>query len=687
MKRWSIVLVPVLLLLLLPGAALATPEEDFDCALDQLYAEGYPQDLEAYFVSLGTNPDLGFRWAGTWAERAVAYRTYEEFKAMGLRGVKLEPVPCDIFEFKSASVTAGCETFVASSFGGPPPTGPDGITAEVIYVGNGTKEAFDAAEAAYGPVEGKLVLLDLDFGVAFWMSLPGAEAAHRGAAGVISTYGEGGYYWFADDCLGSFDATYQYDWPPMVYISKTDGDWLRDQVVAAHEACTPYVATMVCDTDVTMEDEGGSAYNVIGTLPGKKRGQAIVFSAHMDAHFTGGMDDTGALVNMIAIAKAMRESGYLPNCDIVFLATAGEEFGFTDCYYDWLTGAFHAATSTHRNWPGKVRAFIGLELMALKDGWLRSHTSEEMVALLEEIAAANPELVPYGTRFTSPVYCWNDQWPFAAEGIPGFSFATTNPTYSSLYHTQYDNYDLVDFDYLAKVAKFIFRTQRALDCGVIPYDLPARAASLSDSVDGAALKAAGADCALVEDLVCRIDAFTAACDTYDAGKDCITKPTKVKRANNKLLKIVRMVHDDFIALDAWDYTIYPHEQVLWDLERMNEVLAELDKDPVDPDAAATPIWDISQMYYGLMFSYEAFVDDQQRHDPSYDRIKWGGQGQLAPYHDLVAEYEQIYAGDYAGAQASLTCVRDAQVELLNERLAQMIKTLKKVTPKVRALLY
>jgi hypothetical protein len=93
------------------------------------------------------------------------------------------------------------------------------------------------------------------------------------------------------------------------------------------------------------------------------------------------------------------------------------------------------------------------------------------------------------------------------------------------------------------------------------------------------------------------------------------------------------------------------------------------------------------MYYGLMFSYDAFVDDQQRHDPSYYRIAWGGQGQLAPYHDLVAEYDQIYAGEYDAARASLGEVRDAQVVLLDQRLSQMVKTLKKVTPKVKALLY
>ena len=252
-KRLAVLFIPVLLLLLLPTAALAkSSPAKFDRAVDRLFQQGYPQELEQYFVSLGTNPDLGFRWAGTSAEKAVAERTFKALKAAGLRGVKYEPVPVDVFDFKRAAVTtASGLDYLASSFAGTPPTGPDGITADLVYVGNGTKAAFDAAEAASGPVAGKLVLMDLDFGTAFWMSLPGAEAAHRGALGVIMTYGDGGYYWYADDALGSFDATYQYDWAPMVYVSKTDGDVLRAEVQTAMAAREAYEATMVCDTTVT----------------------------------------------------------------------------------------------------------------------------------------------------------------------------------------------------------------------------------------------------------------------------------------------------------------------------------------------------------------------------------------------------------------------------------------------------
>ncbi len=681
MKRIAILIIPVLLLLLLPTAALAkSSPAKFDRALDKLFQQGYPQHLEEYFVSLGTNPDLGFRWAGTCAEKAVAKRTYKEFKSAGLRGVKYEPVPVDVFDFKRAAVTtASGLDYTASSFAGTPPTGRRGITAELVYVGDGTKAAFDAAEAASGPVAGKLVLMDLDFGVAFWMSLPGAEAAHRGALGVIMTYGDGGYYWYADDALGSFDATYQYDWAPMVYVSKTDGDVLRAEVQAAMAAKEPYEATMVCDTKVRLASRGGTAYNVIGTLPGKNRGQAIVLSAHMDAHFRAGMDDTAALVNMITIAKAMRRSGHLPNYDIVFLATAGEEFGYTNCYYDWLAGSWYAATKTHRDWAGKVRAFIGLELMGLKDAQLSSTTSEELVALLEEVAADNPELVPYGSSFTAPVYCWNDQWPFAAEGIPGMRFGTSNPTYSSLYHTNYETIDLVDYDYLAKIAKFIFRTAWALENGLLPYDLPARAETLAASVDGDALMEAGADSTTVVRLVDDVAAFSAACDAYDAGKSSIRH---VERANRKLIRIEKIIHDEFIALDCWDYTIYPHEQVFRDVQNINASLDALGQPVVDADTAAGPLWDVGQMYYGLTFSYDAFVDDQKRHDPRYYRIAWGGQGQLAPYLDLVAEYDQIYAGDYAAAGASLTAVRDSELALLDRRLARMACVLERVTPMI-----
>ena len=100
-------------------------------------------------------------------------------------------------------------------------------------------------------------------------------------------------------------------------------------------------APIVLKEKVTLEKQGGVGYNVVGVLPGRCRdGQMILMAAHQDCHFRAGLDDTGALVNMLAIAKAMRISGYRPVHDVVFLATTGEEFAYTNAYYEWCVGAW-----------------------------------------------------------------------------------------------------------------------------------------------------------------------------------------------------------------------------------------------------------------------------------------------------------------------------------------------------------
>ena len=93
------------------------------------------------------------------------------FRADGLRNVRFEPVPVDVFEFKSATLTVGDRTMIASTFGGVPPTPAGGITADVVYVHGGTAADFDAA----GDVTGKIVLMDKMM-TSWWYNMPAFEA-------------------------------------------------------------------------------------------------------------------------------------------------------------------------------------------------------------------------------------------------------------------------------------------------------------------------------------------------------------------------------------------------------------------------------------------------------------------------------------------------------------------------------
>ena len=49
--------------------------------------------------------------------------------------------------------------------------------------------------------------------------------------------------------------------------------------------------------------------------------------------------------------------------------------------------------------------------------------------------------------------------------------------------------------------------------------------------------------------------------------------------NATMLKAARKVVKGMTALDAWDYTAYPHEQTMWDNEYMVAALARARRGP------------------------------------------------------------------------------------------------------------
>ena len=153
--------------LLLPAAAQALT---FDQAIDQLVANGYPQQLERQLNSYGTSA-LGMRMGGTSADNAAAQFIADEMKRLGMTNVRLEKVAVDKWEWRGASVSAGGRKLTATSFGGVPATPFGGVTGEVVYAGLGSAPDYEAL----GDVTGKIVIVDFasDY---FWINLPGLEA-------------------------------------------------------------------------------------------------------------------------------------------------------------------------------------------------------------------------------------------------------------------------------------------------------------------------------------------------------------------------------------------------------------------------------------------------------------------------------------------------------------------------------
>ena len=660
-----------LLLLLLPCAALATPT--FNQSVNRLLAQHYPQKVETFLNSLGTSP-LGYRLAGTPSDNAAARYIAGQWTKLGLTGVAQEPVPVDVWDVQGAWVRVGGHTFTASQFAGVPGTPADGISGDVVYVHDGTMQDFDAA----GDVTGKIVVVDsaLD---SWWMNMPGAEATLRGATAIIMTYGpdSGAWYYFANS-LGGNDGEYDRSWVPIVYVSRADGAWLKTQVAAGSVSAT--VTSLVT---VTMHTSGGVGYNVVGQITGSDPTlPAILLASHHDAHFRPGMDDTGAVATQMMIAKAMKMSAYKPKRTIIFLSTTGEEFGYTDCWYDWSIGAWYAVTNTHAaDWPGKLAAMINLELMARNGYPLKVSASPDLSGWVAASAKANPTLLPWGYRLQMPMDTWQDAWTFTAAGVPSIRIETSNAAYDRIYHTTLENASIVSWPYAGKVAKFTNVLVRKLNGRILPYNLSARAADLNAAIPAAELNAAGADATTVGQLRTAMHGFSAAVAKFEATPFAAAFCATV---NAGKLAIEKQWNTTLTGLDVWDYSAYPHQQVLWDVEYLNDALGHL-QGSVDKAKAISALENVGLTWNAEYFSPSVYTNDLLRHDPSYPLITWAGQVNEAPHLNALPAIDLLNADDVAGAIILLTTMRDSEVTELDSRLAAITATLNVMTPMVTAL--
>jgi hypothetical protein len=145
----------------------------------------------------------------------------------------------------------------------------------------------------------------------------------------------------------------------------------------------------------------------------------------------------------------------------------------------------------------------------------------------------------------------------------------------------------------------------------------------------------------------------------------------VASVNTGLLALEKKLNAAFTALDVWDGTVYPHQQVQWDLEYFNAAIGELSK--VNPVAAkATGALDnLGFTWYGPYFSDEVYARELWRHAPDFPRLTWGAQGKLPIFWNVMPQYRMIETGQFAAAEAQLEDMRTKQISDLNARLVAM----------------
>ena len=580
----------------------------------------------------------------------------------------------DVWDVRGASLTADGNEYTCSQFAGVPGV-DEPLTADVVYVGSGLAADYEGVD-----VKGKIVLVDSSMDN-FWFNFQGAEATKHGAAAVVLTsnysdpnpaYPSFPWYSWAADALGGNDGEYDMSYAPMIYLSQKDGDALKAALASADP--TPVEATFASDVHITMATHGGFGYNVLATLPGSRHdGQKVILNAHHDAHLRPGLDDTGAVAETLALAKAMKLSGYTPKRDVVFLFDTAEEFGYTNSWYDWSIGAWHFITQAHPDWAGKIAAMWSVELMAREGAKLDLGAPPELATWLDQNAAAGETsgLLPNGYALETPQSTWQNGWSFQGMGVPSFEVSAGGKDYDLMYHSSYEVQSELDWDYMTSIGKFLGKLFRNMDGNVLPYDFAARGNDLKGAVDADELKAAGVSSSAANELASQAGKLAKKGATWNSHRAGIRSGNRAT-ANEYLLRGAKSSLKGYQALDAWDYSCYPHQQTMWDIEYMDAALAHLRADPVEGDAAIADLGSVGINAYNSLFTPSVVNYELTRHDPDYYRVTWGAMGKQINQFQMAPVWALIEAGQYDKAIAKVQKFRDADAVDLQMRVQNMI---------------
>ena len=572
--------------------------------------EEFMRSLVERMSAIGSSP-LGFRVAGTPEDDAVCALLAETMREIGLEDVRLEPVPVDGWRFRGAVLEAAGDSFPCASFGGSPATPPEGIDAELVFGGRGSR-----TELARAGVRGRIVLVDWAGDHLLWPSLLAAEATQAGALAVVCACLPGGRYYQTDGALGCFDGIWIGGSVPLATIA---GDHAVRLVDALRSG--PIPARLAVDVELL---PGATAHNTAGTLPGRRRGPPVVVAGHHDGWFFGAFDDATGVASGLGIAKAMVDAGYVPERPLVFGSHTAEEYGAADSAFDWLIGASWRVNEEHRRWGRTVPFYLNIEGSGMPLPMFIDAPPELRRFCRRVCAGARQDgLLPYGVRYGIP-RTGTEQWPYLAAGIPALNVNTLPRDYwRTQYHTQYDTTDIISFPDLARETRLYARLVMAADAAPESLlDLPARARDLRRRGRFDAARAAGCDTDRVEAALTRFES---------AGQNPAGWPA-ARAAFATVARTVECIH-------ARDKQSQLHRQALLDVESLDAALAALERD--DLGAAARAAARSGRNRLARHVGREVFAVDAARHRPDHPGFGWAAHARRTRSPELWEELASL----------------------------------------------
>ena len=699
MKKWlSLILILVLCLSLFACG----PEEE----------EGYlvPQELEAMYtglmetldpgfaydvaVELSENPeywssDLGGRNAGSPAEHKAADYLVGLMEDIGLTEVEKVGAECDLWSNNGSTLEVDGTYYDVYAYACAP-TPPEGITSEILFMGDGSMWDYEDVD-----VTGKIVLIDIDQRANWWITYPMLEAEFQGAAAIMSAQ-VSGFSEIADDALNCQDICAPIS-IPCVSIGLADSQALQGKMESG-----PVMGTLVVDNDININE--GTTYNVMGKIPGKSSENQIIIGAHYDVHFHGFQDNSCAVGLAMAMAKGMVDAGYVPENDIIFCMHGAEEWGSFGTQYDWTVGAWEMINREHPEWVGKTLAFVNFELPAYEfDTYTSTYSPPELYNMLDFFANTYPLSPQPEGCFPDGVltegyqtYTYSDDFSYYAAGVPsvinGFllqqDMENVFDFYLNYYHSNYDLPDLYNEAVMTFNLKYYTAMTMYFDQMPALYlDFTPQYDRIMASIDEGLMVEAGIDMdtyyanlealkSASEEMATQViavnDAYLAAWS--DGDEDAMAERwAEGKVLTHQNLEAFQFAQDAFLGL-MYERPIVRHESPQENIQLCRLTIDALEEGDV-VTAADEYAWAINNVleWYAMYFSPEVIQiqDDMFWNPNNMDNLYWGTGKQFqradveAATRSVFLRYEEE-GGDFTEEIQIYQDAIDQQMMLLKE---------------------
>ena len=355
-------------------------------------------------------------------------------------------------------------------------SGSGEVTAEVVWVGYGTT----APELNYDDyknidVKGKIVLMNRDVPYKDvsnpeylkWVKYcyhqyKVENAARHGAVGML----------YIDGASANPNISYVENLivtgigaEPLADIFaglKKDNNTLISQIDKSYKPAsfnTGKVVTMRANT--TRHPEGRTC-NVAGMIQGSDpvlKDEVIIIGGHLDAvgnagglFVAGGLDNASGVVDIMAAAKALAESGIILKRTVLFLLIGGEEVGLLGSHYYTKNPLFPKE---------KTVTYINLDMVGNGTG-LGVSASATCPGLTEYFRRANDRYIHRPVRISTAAgrefygRPRSDGLVFQAEGFRTMSLSTINSVKPVIYHMPGDDETGLTPQIMEDVAKLIY---------------------------------------------------------------------------------------------------------------------------------------------------------------------------------------------------------------------------------------